>query len=241
MQCLRLSFIGIFTITCNMLAGTLPGKLTPFEIQSTTKILGVMSSTKLLRSAEPYRDLFPAIRIGLEFNLLFTDNLERYGDQTGNVSQIVPQPRLQVTKSLPWDLEVGFNFFPTNFANTVTTIGGSLKWAFYTEDTNALSLAAYGTYTEINGFSNKFNASTLEFGAMASKDWVRIRPYLGVGAIFSHGSVDQSLVQSAINTASLMLLHSFLGIEINLPVDLAIQIDLFDLSPSGSFLVGKSF
>jgi hypothetical protein len=222
-------------------SASLPGNLTPGDIEKITQLIGEDATTKLMRSAENYRDLFPGIKLGVEFNVLWPGNLETLGNGQGSVPSFLPQPRFHFAKSLPFNLEFIFSFFPTSLANTVSTWGGILKWTFYPEDEELLSIAGFVGYTDVQAFNLNFTGSDLELGIYASKDFVRIRPYLGVGVLFTRGTVAPALAATATNSASLTDFHPFLGMEIKLPVDLTVQLDLLHLNPRASFSIGKTF
>jgi len=222
-------------------AASLPGNLTPPEIDEIIQVVGLGSATKMMRSAEAYREFFPGLKLGLEINVFTSKNIGSFGDQTGSVPGFVPMPRLYIAKSLFFDLEFIFSVFPSSFMHTTSSYGGILKWTFYNEKENYLSAAAYVGYTKVSAFSGDFEGSDIELGAVASKDYVRLRPYIGAGLLFASGTVRRELSQAADNGGSQSTIHAFIGAEFNFPINVTVQLDFMNLAPQGSLFFGKKF
>jgi hypothetical protein len=228
-------------IAHHAMAVSLPGSLSSGDIDQIVQLIGEGSVTKILRSAEPMKEFFPGIKLGVEFNLVVPENMQTFGDGTGSIPGFIPQPRFYLAKSLPWNFEIIFSFFPTQLANTIATWGGILKWTFYDEQRTFLSAAAYVGYTSIQAFNSNYKGSDIEVGVYASKDYVRFKPYAGLGLLFAHGSINPAYARSSIVDSSQSTLHPFLGAEFILPVDITAQFDLLNLSPRASISFGKAF
>lgn len=221
-------------------AASLPGQLSPTEVDRVVEVVAVGATTRLLRSAEPYV-LFPGLKVGLEIAIVPSRDLNDMGDRLGSLPTAMPVPRVFFSKGLFLNLELMFNFFPFSLVNSISTFGGALKWTFFQETKSWLNGAAYIAFTNISAFEKTFTGGTVELGALLSKDYVRLKPYLGFGLIFARGSVTSSLARTTDNTGAYSTLHAFVGAEIEMPVNLGFQLDMFNLAPAGTLFVGKKF
>lgn len=222
-------------------SATLPRQLTPSDISKVVEYIGAATVTKLLRSAEPYPFFFPGIKIGIEINMFPADEVYRLGNALGSGAGVLPMPRLHIAKSLFPDWEVIASFLPNSINSPVNTWGGILKYSFVTEEDSSYSAAVFGGMTWIRGFNAAYEGMDYEAGIVLSKDFVRLRPYLGATALLATGTVLPAFALTSDNAATRLLIHSFLGAEILLPVSLSFQLDLFNLSPKASIFVGKTF
>ncbi len=238
---LRLSLFLLLFGGLPLLASSLPGAMSEADIAQLVQAISQPSATKLLRSAEPYQDFFPGIKVGLEVSILMPQDTNTLGDGTGAIPGFIPAPRIYLAKSLFYNLEFIFSFMPTSLSNIVSTTGGILKWSFYNEKESFISGAAFAGYTGISALNGAYKGRDLEVGAYISKDYVRIRPYLGLAMLFANGTIPAVLAKTSVTTVSQNSLHAFLGMEIQLPIELTFQLDLVNLTPRGSLLLAKTF
>lgn len=221
-------------------AANLPGALAPAEIDRVVELVGTGATTRIIRSGEPY-ELWPGLKVGMEIAVVPSHDVNLMGDQLGSLPAAIPVPRLFLVKGLAFNLELAINFFPFSLVNSISTFGGSLKWSFLDEAATFMHGAAFFSFTNISAFDRTYSGSNIEIGGVISKDYVRLKPYLGAGILFAKGSVNPGLARTSDNTGSHSTLHGFLGAEIELPVDVGFQLDLMNLSPSGSIFFGKKF
>lgn len=218
-----------------------PDGLSQIEVGHIVKAIGIGAATRMLRSADPY-DLFPGIKFGLECALVPSIDVNGLGQANGTLPGLNLLPRFFMSKGLFLDLELIFSFIPTNIINTISTYGVGLKWTFSREQEKYASLAMFLNYTGISAFSGSYTGGDVELGIMAGKDYVRLKPYIGLGLLFAYGSVSPGLMragQQYNNTEG--TIHIFMGSEIELPINIAFQIDLMNLTPMGSIFLGKKF
>lgn len=234
----RLLLFLLFPIALN--AASLPSGLVPTEIEGVVRILGFPAVTRLLRSAEAYKP-WPGIKVGGEVTISSTQDLATLGDKNGSVPQFTLLPRLYLSKGLFSELELILSTFPIRDPVGVATIGGILKWTFYQEKETWLSAAAYFGYTRVYAFHSDYVGNDVEFGIYFSKDWVRLKPFLGAAMLFAEGSVRPVLAKTAATSALQSTLHTFLGAEWEFPLNLGFQVDLMNLTPMGSLFIGKKF
>ncbi len=234
--------LSIFLLLSGALsAASLPAAMSENDIGQLVQAITIPSVTKLMRSAEPYNDLFPGFKIGLEINVLAPQNMNLLGDGTGAIPGFIPAPRIYLAKSLPANLEIIFSFMPSSLSNIVSTTGGILKWSFYNEKETFISGAAYAGVTGVSAFSGLYTGKDLEAGLYLSKDFVRIRPYLGAGLLYGDGNIPAVLASTPVTSTSQIAFHGFFGMEIELPIELGFQVDLFNVTLRGSMLIGKTF
>ena len=78
-------------------------------------------------------------------------------------------------------------------------------------------------------------------GLEISKDYVRLKPYLGAGILLAQANLATSLVNGPITGASYATIHTFFGAEIEMPVNVTVQLDLMNLTLQGSIAFTKHF
>ena len=232
----------VLAITSQASASTLSGKLTPSDISRINEIVGIPSVARPLRSAESYES-WPGLKIGFEVLFLGERGLNDLGDRSGTLPKVSPVPRLYLSKGLFYDLEMTISFFPTSEVNPVSTLGVIFKYCFYQEQSDWLSIAAFLGFTDVEAFRSAYHGTDVEAGILLSKDFVRLKPYLGLGVLAARGEVSRTTLATGVteNSAWVSTLHAFLGTEIELPLTFGAQVDLFNLSLGASFFVGKKF
>lgn len=218
------------------LGATLPSGLSSDEVDSLVGFIGHGMVSKLMRSAEP-AESFPGLKLGVEMVLVNMEPIGTFGEKNGDVRGVQPIPRFLISKGLFSNLELTFSFLPSGILKTNSLYGAILKWAWLDERTHSAHVAFYGGYTRVRFFHDELIANDFELGAIASKDYVMIRPYMGLSGILAKGNVADRLA-SGKTAGSAVALHSFVGLEIQTPIALTAQFDLLNLTPSGSFLVG---
>ncbi|MBI4402785.1 MAG: hypothetical protein HY537_01410 [Deltaproteobacteria bacterium] len=221
-------------------SSTIPKNLSANDVNRVVEILGLGNTMRLLRSAEAY-DFYPGIKLGLEIPVTLARDINDLGDQTGSIPGLFMMPRIFVSKGLFLNLEISFNYFPGAVFNTLSTFGTLLKWSFFEEKEKWAAVAVYGAYTRLSGLDDAYSGRNFELGLVASKDYVRVKPYLGVGMLFVNGVIATNFVRTAENSAWQSTLHVFGGAEIEYPVNITIQLDLMNLSPMGTLFIGKKF
>lgn len=235
-----LSFF-LFLVTALPAHAGLPSQLDGSDLDRIIEVVGFGGTSRLLRSAEVYES-WPGVKFGVEVALVSGRDVSGLGDGTGTISGFLPSPRIYIAKGLIYDFEIIFNFFPESDFNPVTSVGAILKHTFYQETSNWMSSAVYFGLTSLNAFSGGFTATNLEVGLLISKDYVRLKPFFGMGVLFSQGTLAANLLATNSKQSSWgSTMHLSFGTEIELPISLSAQIDLFNLAFGGSILVGKSF
>ena len=216
----------------------LPTGMSQSDLDRLVELLGPPAVTRLFRSAETY-ELFPGMRMAIEVNFIPTASINTLGDRNGTFAGVNPTPRFSFTKGLAAGFEFQINYFPENIMNVLSTLGGAIKWTIFEERERQFSGAVFGSYTSLSGFDKTFTGKDVEFGMVISKDLVTVRPFMGAGLIFGHGEVPSNYAAlSTVRSGSYFTVHSFFGCEILLPATLAFQVELMNLSPMISMMVG---
>lgn len=226
-------------------ARSLPQGLSSADVSHVVGVLGVGASSRLVRSSEAY-PLFPGIKVGVEISFFPTEDLNYLGFRNGSLPSLQPMPRLFVSKGIFPNLELSANFFPSSISSLPASLGGMLKWNLIHEKTSEIEGAVYTGYTIIDSYNGDFKGNTFELGGTLSRDFVEMRPYVGLGLLVASGTVNQQLVPSGINSGLSSNLRAFMGIELELPLNIAMQIDLSNLasnsvSLASSLFIGKRF
>lgn len=220
-------------------ASNLPGSMSEADVDRVIEIIGVAGTGRLLRSAEAYES-FPGLKFGFEVLMVPGRNLATLGDGTGNISSVTPTPRIYLAKGLFLDLELILSVFPPSEVNTVSSFSGILKYTFFQEQATWLSGSFFLGVTKINAFSGNYTGTNVEVGMVLSRDYVRIKPFLGASALLVSGEVGTTFTTGR-SSGSIATLHAFAGTEIELPLNFTVQLDLFNLALGASLFVGKKF
>lgn len=236
---MRLLVLIILCLSSFARAGTLPSLLSKAEFDRIVEILGYGAATRVMRSAEAY-EAFPGFKLGVEFTFTPTRDINQMGDASGTIPGLIIAPRVFMAKGLFKDTEIIFSFFSDKFLDTLVSVGSILKYTFYSEQETWVSAAVILGYTGSTAFQGDFKGNNLEFGAYFSKDYVRLKPYLGASLLFARGEIP---LAKALEKSSgwQSTIHFFFGLEFEFPVNVTVQLDLMNLSPAGSLFVGKHF
>ncbi|MEZ4752306.1 MAG: hypothetical protein R3B54_17240 [Bdellovibrionota bacterium] len=219
-------------------AASLPTGMSQSDVDKTVQVLGTGGATRLMRSAEPY-PFYPGFKIGFEALFFSSSSLIGLGNGDGSVPPVLFIPRLYLAKGLIADVDLILSLLPGGIVPSLSTVGAALKWTFLSERENIPgSIAAYFSYTSLRGL-DRYVGTDLEFGLLASRDLVRVRPFLGLGVLLASGTVQNTVSGQLEGKHSAF--HLFGGIEWELPANITLQLDLMNLNVQGSLLVGKRF
>jgi hypothetical protein len=206
------------------------------EVGRIIREFGTGSMVRPLRSAEALPS-WPGLKAGIELTLQPTRDLNQLGSRNGTLPTFFPMPRFYIAKGLGEDAEIVLGTFPFVMINTVATYGALVKWTVRPEDENWLATAVYAGYTRMLALNNSLRAHTFETGISISKDYVRLRPYLGVAFSLSAGDIDPFYSPGA-DGGTVTSFKLFAGFELEFPMSLSVQLDFIDVIPSASMLVG---
>jgi hypothetical protein len=232
----------LFFLTASLPAhsASLPSGLIRAEIEQLIERVGFQSTTRLLRGAEAYPP-WPGVRFGVDVSLASQMDFSALGDKNGSEPKIYVLPRFHFVKGLWGNVEIIFSTLPITNQPGYSATGGILKWSFYREAAGWLSVSAFAGYTYVSAFRGDYTGNNFEFGLYASKDYVRLKPYLGASVLLAQGGVRPALAKTAAVSSMKGTLHVFIGIELEYPVTIAGELGLFNLNPSFSILIGKHF
>ena len=222
-----------------LFAARLPRNITEGQLSTLVKTLAFGNATKTMRSAEPYPAL-PGFKIALETTLVPSSNMNDMGDGSASLPLVIPSPRLHLTKGVGQDLEFSINLSTQQLLQTMASIGMMGKWSFIDEKDSFATAALFSSFTQLNGFNDSFSGKDFEVGVLASKDYVRLKPYIGAGIILATASVPKSICTVTQNK-TVFSPHLFVGAEIELPMNISLQLDFADSVPTGSFALGYRF
>src|SRR6476659_1532962 len=102
---LVISLAALLALAAPAYGASLPGALSPTDVESAVRVLGFGSTSRLMRSAEPLSS-WPGIKIGFETPLADPGPLRRMGNGGGSVPGLHIVPRLYVAKGLFSSLEL---------------------------------------------------------------------------------------------------------------------------------------
>lgn len=228
-----------------LFATRLPGLMAPAELEKTIRVIGYGSTSRVMRSAESY-NLWPGMKFGFELPFVNSNGLADDGDGKGTVPGIVFSPRLYIAKGLLDNFEMILNFFKEDMVATPGTFGAIFKYTYHSETTEWASMAAFVGLTSVSAYHGSilggggYNGKNIEVGTYLSKDYVRFKPYGGLGVLFAEGTVAQMNAKENVSDWE-GTVHLFAGIEFIWPVNLTLQIDFMNLTAMGSLMFGYVF
>jgi hypothetical protein len=232
-----LLWLGVFVGSAQ--AMKLPQGLDPSELNSLIETLGFGNTTRVMRSAEAYAK-FPGLRITLETPLVPSESLNQLGSGSASLPIFIPSPRLHISKGIGLGLELSLDLSSQEILETVATVGFLSKWTFHEEREGFVTSALFLGYTKLDGFHDTYSGNNFELGILASKDFVRLKPYIGFGILLATGKVPQYVCLKT-QSGTAITAHFFLGTEIELPMNIAFQLDFTQTFPSASFSLGYHF
>lgn len=229
----------LIAISSSSVAGAarLPNGLDTEAVRRLALVVGAPMSARPMRSAEAL-GLWPGIKAGVEMPLALTNASNDVGNGNGIPEAVSLVPRLFLAKGLWGKTELALSLAPAVSPTGNASFGGTFKVQLVDEREKWFSAAAFAGYTRIDAFRGDWRSDNFEVGVLASKDYVRIRPFLGASLLAVFGEVDAALAAPGNNTASTVLAHTFLGAEIEYPANFTLQVDFFNLRPGFSTFVG---
>jgi len=129
--------------------------------------------------------------VGAELTLLnINQGSEYWKYATRDMQQppLLPVPKVQVQKGLPFGLDVGaiYAYIPQS---NVKLIGGELRWAVMKGSFVKPSIGIRASYTRLMGVPH-LNFQTESIDASISKKIAIVTPYIGLGEIFAQGEAN---------------------------------------------------
>ena len=224
---------------------TLPGGLNPAEIGRVVGVMSTGTASRLVRSAEVY-PLFPGMKLGVEIVFFPTEDVGFLGARNGSLPSLQPMPRLFLAKGVLPFLEISANFFPAAVPSLPSTVGGTVKWDLLNEREHYVEASAYGGYTVAEAYEGDFKGSAYELGVLVSRDFVAMKPFLGIGGVFGTGTVHPRLAQTQKVEGTSLNMRAFMGAEFDMPLNISCQLELTNLAPnsvslSSAVFLGKRF
>ena len=144
-----------------------------------------------------YRSMGPAeatgvtgIGVGVVAAYVPVDDKGQWQTVTGQEFDGLGLVGLQVTKGLPFDLDVGA-FYTTVPGTNVDVYGGELRYAFLAGSTTTPALAARASYVTVAGIDS-FDLDSKSIELALSKGFGPITPYVGVGYVWGSADPDAS-------------------------------------------------
>lgn len=163
--------------------------------------------------------------IGLEATLLNINqgsDYWKYATKDLKQPPLLPVPKLQVQKGLPFGIDLGviYAFVPQS---NVKLYGGEIRWAVMKGSFVKPSIGLRASYTKLAGVPH-LNLQTQSIDASISKKIAIVTPYAGVGQIFTQGKAsfeytdpDTGATLSAdFNAGGISETRGFVGLKLSL-------------------------
>ncbi len=196
------------------------GSLTQQEFRLLSEDFGATLSYKGLVPAESLGVTGFDISVGVtgaEFQ--HADLLRRVAGDV-DLAGTVAIPSLRVVKGLPGNVDIG-GYVAGISSTDARLIGAELRWAFIEGNTVLPAVAVRGAATKITGV-DQLDFMTGSIDISVSKGILNFTPYGGIGRIWVKSEVDPAL---GLQSESLGMTRVFAGVNVNLGLNLAIEVD----------------
>jgi hypothetical protein len=174
--------------------------------------------------------------VGLVTTYVPVDDAE-WSNVTGSDFSAVGMVGLQVTKGLPFDIDVGA-FYATAPGSNVDVIGGEVRYAILEGSTVSPALALRASYVTVSGIDD-FDLDSMSFDVSVSKGFGPFTPYGGVGYVKGSADPDPSF---GLDEAEVSDTKLFAGARLTLGlIEFTPQFDQIGDVSSYSLRMGFSF
>lgn len=212
------------------LAGALPAaqaadintlnRLTQAQFKLLSEDLGAALSFKPLIPAEPLGLTGFDIGVAVTGTDLKNARLLSLAANGESVPTILPVPTVRAHKGLPFNVDVGASYTQVPDSN-IKMWGAELRWAILEGSTLLPALSLRGSYSSLTGVDQlKFNTTGADISI--SKGFAMFTPYAGVGQVWTK-STPQNV--PLLREESITQTKAFVGVNINLGVNLAVEAD----------------
>jgi hypothetical protein len=181
--------------------------MTNEDFKSFTKEFGTVIAFNPISPAEKLGIL--GFDIGAEFIVSDISSNASYFENAGSFDNQLYTTRIHFQKGLPGGFDVGAMFFNVRDTNGKGW-GISLKYTLVDENLVLPSLSFRTTYTKLTGVDD-LSMDTVSLGAMLSKDFLILTPYLSIEAIKISASEHSDLVE--LNSADETVIRKALGLK----------------------------
>ncbi len=211
---------GLFFFGGMPLAGRMPlaqaaeiglsGVITQAEFRNFSEEAGLMISYLPLAPAEPLGILGFDAGIETTFVNIHDDQSYWTNATTTDPPSLIFIPKLHVQKGLPFGIDVGAVYSNISQLN-VSLAGAEIKWAVLSGNMALPAVALRGSYTKLLGVDD-LDIETYGVDLSASKGFVFITPYAGVGQTWVHSSENSSLLD--LDDEQVSLSRVFVGVKV---------------------------
>ena len=194
--------------------------LNQHEFRLLSEDLGAALSYKGLVPAEPLGITGFDLGFGVTGTSLKHQELLSKAGSGADVSGTLPVPTVRFYKGLPLDIDVGLMYSAVPSSN-IKLYGGELRWAVMPGSTLLPAVAVRASTTRLSGV-DQLDLSTTSLDVSVSKGFAMLTPYGGVGQVWTRSTpkgvptlAGESFTQTKV----------FAGVNINLGVNLAVEVD----------------
>ncbi|MDO5101508.1 MAG: hypothetical protein Q4D91_01175 [Lautropia sp.] len=135
------------------------------------------------------------------------------------VDKWVPMTGVRLHKGLPGNVDVGG--FYSQSSRDIKAYGGELRWAFIEGNTFLPAVAVRGSMSKLTGI-DQLKLTTTGIDLSISKGILMFTPYAGIGKVWVQ-STPQNV--PGLKKESFSLNKAFIGLNINLGINLALEAD----------------
>ncbi len=193
--------------------------LSQSQFKTLAENLGAVTSYKGVTSAEPLG--ITGFDVALEVTATEIDeDIFDLASTGGWDLSTVPVPKVHVHKGLPFNIDVGA--FLSSVPDTdFKLFGAELRYAFVEGGIATPAIAARLTYSSMSGV-DELDLSNIGAELSISKGFAMLTPYAGIGKVYTTA---KAVGVSSLKEESVDLDKVFVGLNINLGVNLGLEMD----------------
>lgn len=186
------------------------------------------SLSENLGSGISFKGIVPAESLGVlgfDVNAYVTavevKNRDLWSQASGgrSIDKWIPMTGVRLHKGLPAGVDLGA--FYSQGSNDIKSYGGELRWAFLEGSTLMPAMAVRGSFSALTGI-DQLKVNTTGIDLSISKGILMFTPYAGIGKVWVK-STPQNV--PGLQKESFSLNKAFIGLNINLGINLALEAD----------------
>ncbi len=187
--------------------------------------------SKDLTAALSYKAIAPAtplgvtgFDVGVALSGTRMQNSSLWQTATGHDLNILPVPKIYLSKGLPYGIDIG-GFYTKVPGSNIKLYGAEIKYAILEGSAITPAVAVRGTYTKLAGV-NQLDFDTQGLELLVSKGFAGLTPYGGVGMVHGSASAHNLPAGFTLNSESSNQAKLFAGLNWNILLgNLALEYD----------------
>jgi len=196
--------------------------LSQSEFRHLAENLGAATAYKSVSPAEPLGTLGFDLSVSVSATEIDENVFEIANGASNWDMSMLPVPRLQAQKGLPFNIDIGASYTAVPQINA-NLIGGEVKWAFLEGGIASPAAAIRLSYSKLSGI-DQVEVKNTGVDVSVSKGFAMLTPYAGIGRVHSESTPHNIPVLKSEKVDDTRV---FAGLNINLGINLGLEMDRY--------------